>query len=67
MDEVIAIMPGTGEESVDRNRNIVLHYQHGDQKHISHIPPLYHPLHYVLLFPRGDEGWHIHIDIVQLE
>jgi hypothetical protein len=57
VDEVAAIMPGTGEEDVDYNRDIVLCYKHGHTKFISHIHPLYHPLHYVLLFPKGDQGF----------
>src|SRR6202050_5217175 len=65
VDEVAAIIPGTGEEDVDHNRDIVLRYKHGGIKHVSHLHPLYAPLHYVLLFPKGDQGWHRHIDIVQ--
>ena len=66
VDEVAAIIPGTGEEDVDYNRDIVLRYKHGGLRHVSHINPLYHPLHYVLLFPKGDQGWHKQIEIVQL-
>ena len=67
VDEVAAIIPGTGEEDVDHNRDIVLRYKHGGIKPISHLHPLYAPLHYVMLFPKGDQGWHRHIDIVQPE
>src|SRR5882757_1254944 len=67
VDEVAAIIPGTGEEDVDRHRDIVLRYKHGHTKRMSHIHPLYHPLHYVLLFPKGDQGWHTQIEIVQPE
>ena len=64
VDEVAAIIPGTGEEDINHHRDIVLRYKDGNTKHISHIHPLYHPLHYVLLFPKGDQGWHKDIDIV---
>ena len=29
VDEVAAIIPGTGEENIDYNRDIVLRYKHG--------------------------------------
>ncbi|KIM72490.1 hypothetical protein PILCRDRAFT_16071 [Piloderma croceum F 1598] len=64
VDEVAAIIPGTGEENVDHNRDIVLRYKHGGIRPISHLHPLYHPLHYVLLFPMGDQGWHRRIETV---
>ena len=67
IDEVAAIILGTREEDVDYNRHIVLHYKHGGLRHLSHIHPLYHPLHYVLLFSKGDQGWHRQIKIVQPE
>ena len=35
----------------------------GGLKHISHLHPPYASLHYVLLFPRGGDGWHKDIDI----
>src|SRR6267143_100262 len=65
VDEVAAIVPGTGEDDIDYDRDIILHYKHGGLCNISHLHPLYTPLHYVLLFPNGDQGWHRNIDIVQ--
>ena len=67
VNEVAAIMPGSGEEDVDYNRDIVLRYTHGGLRHISHLNPLYHPLHYVLLFPNGDQGYHTHIQTAESE
>ena len=67
VDDVAAMIPGTGEEDIDYNRDIVLHYNHGSLQQISHLHPLYTPLHYILLFPTGDQGWHRNIDIVQPE
>jgi len=64
VDEVAAIIPGTGEENVDYNRDIVLCYKDGGTRLISHLHPFYHPLHYVLLFPMGDQGWHRRIETV---
>jgi hypothetical protein len=64
-DEVAAIIPGSGEEEVDQHREIILRLktpaQGGSLKRISHLNPLYSPLHYVLLFPHGDQGWHTQI------
>src|SRR6202040_1500713 len=61
VNEVAAILPGSGEEDVNYNRDIVLRFTHGGLRHISHLNPLYHPLHYVLLFPNGDQGYHSRI------
>ncbi|EGO20270.1 hypothetical protein SERLADRAFT_442403 [Serpula lacrymans var. lacrymans S7.9] len=61
-DEVAAVIPGDGEQDVDEHCDIVLRlkqFDHGGGlKHISHLHPLYSPLHYVLLFPFGEQGWH---------
>ena len=65
VDEVATIIPSTGEEDVDYNSNIVLHYKHSGLCSISHLHPLYAPLHYVMLSPKGNQGWHRNIDIVQ--
>ena len=65
-DEVAAIISSTGKEDVDYNRDIVLHYKHGGLCNINHLHPLYAPLHYVMLFPKGNQGWHRNMDIVQL-
>ena len=67
VDEVAAIIPGMGEEDVDQHRDIILHYNDGGYKHLSHLHPLYVPLHYVMLFPNWDQGWHRHIKVIQPE
>jgi hypothetical protein len=54
--EVAVIMPGTGEESVDR-REIVLHSRAGPLKRISELHSAYLPLRYPLLHPHGEQGW----------
>ncbi|TFK83719.1 hypothetical protein K466DRAFT_455289, partial [Polyporus arcularius HHB13444] len=60
--EIAAIIPGSGEnENVDKHRQIILRLKGGPLQEISHLNPLYAPLHYVLLFPRGEQGWHLTI------
>lgn len=56
-DEVAVILPGSGEQEHDR-RDIVLHKRSGQLQRIHDGHPAYAPLHYVLLFPYGDHGWH---------
>jgi Helitron helicase-like domain at N-terminus len=67
-DEVAAIIPGSGEEDVSEHREIILRLkapQHGSIfKRISHLNSLYSPLHYVLLFSHGEQGWHTQIPSV---
>lgn len=55
-DEVAVILPGDGETS--QPRDIVLHRRDGALRTISDLHPAYAPLQYVLLFPRGENGWH---------
>ena len=58
-DEVAMIMPG--DEMQRDYRDIVLHLR-AQQEHpllrINEGHPAYSPLHYVLLFPHGEHGWH---------
>ncbi|KAI0697423.1 hypothetical protein C8T65DRAFT_582689, partial [Cerioporus squamosus] len=64
--EVAAIIPGSGEyEEVHKHRQIAIRLQSGELDFISHLHPLYAPLHYVLLFPRGEQGWHVNIPSMQ--
>lgn len=54
--EVAIIYP---DNPVDiSQRDIVLASRTGTFQRISDLHPAYMPLHYVLLFPLGDEGWH---------
>jgi hypothetical protein len=55
--KVAAIIPGDGTEQVDR-RNIVVYVNGGGVRHISDANEAYIPLHFVLLFPYGEAGWH---------
>jgi hypothetical protein len=56
-DEVAAIRPGDGREGV-RNRDIVLTTrQGGGFQRIYETHRAHAPLHYILLFPHGTNGW----------
>lgn len=65
--EVAAIMFGDGHELHASNRDIVLRLHNGGLQRISEIHPSYDPLHYVLLFPQGDDGWHIDVPLAGSE
>jgi hypothetical protein len=56
--EIAAVVPGNGEEEVSSDRDIILRLIGGSLQRISQLNPLYDPLHYVLLFPQGEQGWH---------
>jgi hypothetical protein len=59
-NEVAAILPGDG--TAPERRDIVLRPRSQANEHrlswINDGHPAYSPLHYVLLFPHGDHGWH---------
>ncbi|CAH1771184.1 5702_t:CDS:1, partial [Entrophospora sp. SA101] len=57
--EVAIIM--IGAEPLERN--IVLQLHEGGLQRISEMHRAYEPLHYVLMFPRGEDGWHPYIPI----
>ncbi len=59
-DEVAALMVGDGFEVVDR-LDIVLAQQPGPFQRISELHVGYMALHYSLLFPYGEDGWHPNI------
>ena len=61
--EVAAIMIGDGQETENQNRDIILQPHEGGIQRISEIHRAYIPLHYVLMFPRGEDGWHPNISI----
>ena len=60
-DEVAAIIPGDGSEEHSDHRDIVLRLKGGSLERISHLHPSYSTLHYVTLFPNGEDGWHVTI------
>jgi hypothetical protein len=58
-DEVAVILPGDG--SSGNGRDIILRHRapaDSPMLRISDIHPAYTPLYFVLLFPRGENGWH---------
>ncbi len=59
-NEVVALMVGDGSEAVDR-RDVILAQQAGPFQHISELHMGYMALHYPLLFPYGEDGWHPNI------
>ena len=65
-DEIAVIVPGDGDQ-LQAARNIILYKQGGGLREISDKHPLYLPLHYVLLFPTGQLGWHPNIPHIRVE
>ncbi len=57
VDEVGALMVGGDVDEVDA-RDIVLRLTNGYFQRVSPLHSAYAPLHYVLLFPDGRNGWH---------
>ena len=62
--DVAAIMVGDGYSETLTNRDICLRLHNGGLQRISETHPSYDLLHYVLLFPKGDGGWHINIPLI---
>ena len=63
VEEIAAIVPGDGSQDVRVDRDIVLRLQGGGLRRISNLHPSYLPLHYVLFFPHGEQGWHLDIPL----
>ena len=65
--EIAVIMTG-GEEQPTRGRDIVLQSRRYGLQRIREIHSSYNPLRYPLLFPFGEQGWHVgmHILIVYI-
>src|SRR5271156_695035 len=57
VNEIAAIVPGDGSENVRSDRDIIVRLIGGNLQRISHLHPSYSSLHYVLLFPHGEDGW----------
>ena len=56
-NEIAAVLPGPGDER-HGGRDIIVHLRGGGLQRISYGSPGYIPLHYTLLYPNGDLGWH---------
>jgi len=61
--EITVIIPEEGVYYAVDNRNVVLRARGGQLKQISQNSLSYTALHYVLLFPKGENGWHPRIPI----
>ncbi len=61
-DEVVALMVGDGSEAVDR-RDVVLAQRASPFQRISELHVGYMALHYPLLFPYSEDGWHPNIPL----
>ena len=59
--EIAVLLPGGGYSEGVANRDIVLHAHTGGLKRITETHCAYDSLHYVLLFPLGNDGWHLGI------
>ena len=59
-EEVAVIIPGDGSEEHSDHCDIILRLR-GGLKRISHLNPAYSTIQYPLLFPCGEDGWHIDI------
>jgi hypothetical protein len=61
-DEVAALMVGDGSKAVDK-RDVVFAQQAGPFQRIFELHVGYMALHYPLLFPYGEDGWHPNIPL----
>jgi len=62
-EEIAVIIPDNRIHHAMDNRDIVLRARGGQLERISQNSPSYSALHYVLLFPKGENGWHPRIPI----
>ena len=51
-------LEGDETERCSDHRDIVVHLRGGNLKHISHLHQSYSTLHYTMLFPQGESGFH---------
>ena len=65
MEKIAAIVLEDSSKNVRVDHDIILYLQGGGLHWISNLHPLYLPLHYVLFFPYGEEGWHLNIPLQQ--
>jgi hypothetical protein len=61
-DEVAALMVGNGSEVVDMH-DVIIVLQAGPFQHIFELHVGYMALHYLLLFPYNEDGWHLNIPL----
>lgn len=62
--EVAAILPGaTDSEEASAPRDVLVVTKNGGLQRINELNACYDPLHYVLLFPCGETGWHPNLQL----
>ena len=59
--EIAVILPNDGYGEEVGSRDIVLYARKGGLQHITETHRAYDTLHYVLLFPLGEDGWNLNI------
>jgi len=57
-EEIAVIIPEKGVHHALDNRDMVLQTRGEQLERISQNSPSYSALYYVLLFPKGENGWH---------
>ena len=57
-------MIGDGCDIEPSNRDILLSQRDGNLQKIFELHPSYDLLHYALLFPKNDDGWHANIPLI---
>ena len=62
VNEIAAIMVGSGEEQTE-GRDIILQARSNHLQQIKETHSSYNPLRYLLLFPHGEQGWHVNMFI----
>ncbi len=62
VDEVAAMMVGNGFEAINR-RDVIIAQRVGPFQRISELHVGYMALHYPLLFPYNENGWHPNISL----
>jgi len=62
-EEIAVIIPEEGVHHAMDNRDVILQARGGRLEQISQNSPSYTALHYVLLFPKRENGWHPRIPI----
>jgi hypothetical protein len=58
------MIPGDGSEVVVDKHDLIIQLQGGPLQHTSQLSQAYSTLHYILIFPQGEEGWHDDIPMV---
>src|SRR6266850_7617753 len=66
VQEIAVLLPGNGDQPRD-SQDIIVHHHARSLMRIRDTHPLYPSLHFVLLHPTGQLGWHCFIPYEELE